>query len=317
MSDSLKELILCVDDVPDNLALLTEELEDEGYRVETAHNGVQALEKIEALKPSAVLLDWQMPRMSGLEVLVEARKTYDPLALPIIMVTALRSRDRVVECFERGANDYVEKPIEFPVLLARMRAHLRLRDVVSERQGLVEQLDLLSRTDALTGIANRRAFDEQGEASFSYATRHDEPLSLILFDADHFKSINDRFGHQGGDKALHAIAQTLDQCRRREDFLARIGGEEFAIICPKTRAQEAVNLAQRCCDEMRDVAILGLAPDRYVTLSAGVAELGGRHDSFASLAHDADIWMYRAKKAGRDRVCLAQSADTADTPLCA
>lgn len=306
-----------MDDVPDNLLLLRHELEDEGFEVVTATDGLEAMEKIESLKPGAVLLDWQMPRMSGIEVLKKVREQWNPLELPVLMVTALRAPERVVECFEHGANDYVEKPIHFPILLARLKSNLHLRDVVRERTGLMSRLNELSRTDPLTSIANRRAFDEQGAASYSYAVRHTEPLSVILFDADHFKSINDQFGHQGGDRALVAISQTLDRCRRKEDVLARIGGEEFAIICPKARAEQAMNLAQRCCDEIRSVEIEGLAPERFVTLSAGVAALGPTHKSFAELLHDADTWMYQAKKSGRDRVCLAPPQLAPATKRCA
>lgn len=305
MTAPVEPLILCVDDVPDNLLLLSQELEDEGYRVETASDGAQALEMVEALSPDAVLLDWQLPKLSGLDVLVTLRETYDPLTLPVIMVTAQRASDGIVECFGCGANDYVEKPIEFPVLLARLGAHLRLCRLTSEQQGLTRQLQELSRTDPLTKINNRRAFDDLGQASFSFARRHQAALSVALFDADHFKSINDSFGHRGGDMALRAIADVLSRYRRKEDCLARIGGEEFALICPNATAEQARVVAQRCCDEIRGVSILGLAPARYVTLSAGVAQLTDQHPSFAELVHDADRAMYQAKRQGRDRVFLS------------
>lgn len=305
MTDFSKPLILCVDDVPDNLLLLSEELQDEGYRVETASDGVEALEKVEALDPDAVLLDWQLPKLSGLGVLVGLREKYDPLSLPIIMVTAQRASEGIVECFRCGANDYVEKPIEFSVLLARLGAHLRLCRLTKEQQGLTRQLRDLSRTDELTKINNRRAFDELGRAGFSFARRHRSQMSVVLFDADHFKSINDSFGHRGGDMALRAIADVLDHYRRQEDSLARIGGEEFALICPNATAEQAAFVAQRCCEEMREVSILGLAPARFVTLSAGVAELSEAHASFADLLHEADRAMYRAKERGRNQVYVS------------
>lgn len=302
MSIDSKPTILCVDDVADNLLLLGQELEDEGYRVQTATDGVQALAMIEKEVPDAVLLDWQMPRMSGIEVLVALRERYDPLTLPVIMVTAQRASEGIVECFRCGANDYVEKPIEFSVLLARLGAHLRLCRLTAEQQGLTLQLQELSRTDPLTKVNNRRAFDELGKASVSFARRHGSALSVVTFDADHFKSINDTFGHRGGDTALRAIAEVLERYRRREDSLARIGGEEFALICPQASAEEARVVAMRCCEELRGLSILGLAPARYVTLSAGVAQLSDEHSSFAELVHEADLAMYRAKQLGRDRV---------------
>lgn len=305
MPDHSKPLILCVDDVPDNLLLLSQELEDEGYRVQTASDGIEALAKVEELQPDAILLDWQLPKLSGLGVLVGLREKYDPLTLPIIMVTAQRASEGVVECFRCGANDYVEKPIEISVLLARLGAHLRLCRLTREQQGLTRQLQELSRTDPLTKINNRRAFDDSGMAAFSFARRHLSIMSLVLFDADHFKSINDSFGHRGGDMALRAIADVLDLYRRREDTLARIGGEEFALICPNATAEQAAVVAQRCCDEIREVSILGLAPARFVTLSAGVAQLKESHASFADLVHEADRAMYRAKESGRDQVYLS------------
>lgn len=302
MIEDSKPTILCVDDVSDNLLLLGQELEDEGYHVQAATDGVQALAMIEKRRPDAVLLDWQMPKMSGIEVLVALRKNYDPLTLPVIMVTAQRTSEGIVKCFRCGANDYVEKPIEFSVLLARLGAHLRLCRLTVEQQGLTRQLQELSRTDPLTKIDNRRAFDELGQASFSFARRHGSAMSVVIFDADHFKSINDSFGHRGGDMALRAIAEMLERSRRKEDGLARIGGEEFALICPNASAQEASVVAKRCCEEIRGLSILGLAPARYVTLSAGVAQLSDEHASFADLVHEADRAMYRAKQRGRDGV---------------
>lgn len=305
MTEPSKPLILCVDDVPDNLLLLSQELEDEGYLVETAADGIEALAKVESLKPDAILLDWQMPRLSGLEVLVKLREDYDPLSLPIIMVTAQRESAGIIECFRCGANDYVDKPIEFPVLLARLGAHLRLCQITREREGLAQELKTLSRTDPLTKIDNRRSFDETGESTVSFARRHGSQVSVVLFDADHFKSINDTFGHRGGDMALRAIADVIKHFRRREDTLARIGGEEFGLICPNSSLEQAAVVAQRCCDEIRKVSILGLAPQRYVTLSAGVAQLCDEHASFAELLHEADCAMYRAKQAGRDQVFVS------------
>lgn len=302
MIDDFKPLILCVDDVPDNLLLLSQELEDEGYRVEVAHDGQEALEKVEQIQPDAVLLDWQMPRLSGIDVLVKLRERHSPLSLPVIMVTALRASEGILECFRCGANDYVEKPVEVPVLLARLGAHLRLCRLTQRQKELSRELQELSRTDPLTKISNRRAFDEQGDAAFSFSRRHGSNLSVVLFDADHFKSINDTFGHRGGDWALCAIADVLNLYRRKEDSLARIGGEEFALICPGASAAQAASVAQRCCDEIREVSILGLAPARYVTLSAGVTQLREDHASFLDLVHEADRAMYRAKQQGRDQV---------------
>lgn len=304
MSRGYKETILCVDDVADNLTLLADELEDEGYVVLVAENGETALELMSKEKPGAVLLDWQMPGMSGLEVLKKIRESHGPLEVPVIMVTAQRARGNLATSFDLGANDFVEKPIDFPILLARMRAHLRLCYLLQERDQLIKRLDALSRTDALTNVLNRRAFDEQGDAMFSYARRRGLKLSVVLFDADHFKSINDQFGHKAGDCALQAIADCLCRSRRKEDLLARIGGEEFALICPSTTGEEACALAQRCGEEIRETSIVGLAPHRYVSLSAGVCELDARHENFAQLLHDADASMYRAKRSGRDRVCL-------------
>lgn len=304
-SNPESELILCVDDDSINLSLLSATLVKAGYEVATAASGQAALEQVEALSPCAVLLDWQMPKLSGIETLRLLRARHDAMDLPVIMVTALRGEAQVVEAFECGANDYVAKPVEVAILLARLRAHLRLRRLSRERVRLLEELERLARADALTGVYNRRGFDDFGQGQVSHARRHKLPLSVVLFDVDHFKEVNDSYGHAVGDEALRTIAKVLDRSRRKEDLLARIGGEEFAVICPSTSAQDAAVVAERCCAAMRETPIEGMPKDRRVTLSAGVAQLSPGHHGFADLLGDSDRWMYRAKEQGRDRVCIA------------
>lgn len=312
-SNPESELILCVDDDPINLSLLSATLVKAGYEVASASSGAQALAQVESLAPSALLLDWQMPEMSGIETLRALRARHEAMDLPVIMVTALSGEAQVVQAFECGANDYVTKPVEVAILLARLRAHLRLRRLSRERVRLFGELERLARADALTGVYNRRGFDDFGQGQVSHARRHGLPLSVVLFDVDHFKRINDTYGHAVGDEALRTIAKVLDRSRRKEDLLARIGGEEFAVICPSSSAQAAAVVAERCCAAMRETPIEGMPAELRVTLSAGVAQLSPGHRCFADLLGDSDRWMYRAKQAGRDRVCIAPMRESLPT----
>jgi diguanylate cyclase (GGDEF)-like protein len=291
-------VVLIVDDVPTNIQILADILKQD-YRVLFATSGEQALSIAATREPDLILLDVMMPGIDGFMVCTRLKK--DPLLrdTPVIFVTAMGEVEDETRGFEVGAVDYITKPVSPPVVRARVRNHLELK----------HQRDLLRRialVDGLTGIANRRQFDESLDREWRRTQRQDAPLSLIMADIDYFKGYNDHYGHGDGDTALRAVAQTLKaQMLRPTDVAARYGGEEFVCILPETPLAGAEGVAERIRYAVEALAILHAAsPDGpYLTLSLGVATaVEPTSASREALLALADQALYEAKKAGRNRV---------------
>jgi diguanylate cyclase (GGDEF)-like protein len=282
-------LILIADDSAVMRAVLRGELTKHGWDVAEAVDGVDAVERCRELKPHILLLDIEMPRMNGYQVL--ATLTADPeLAdIPVIFLTGRDSGRDVAEGLRRGAHDYLRKPFEPVELLARLLVAHRTRV-------LREELRDLAMTDALTGLHNRRWMQEQLTALASRYRRHGNPLSAVLIDVDHFKQVNDVQGHEAGDAMLRTIAQRITARLRTEDLVARWGGEEFLVLAPETHAGQASSLAE----DLR-AAVAAPGDGATATISLGVAEMrAGMTPS--DLVRHADDAMYVAKAAGRNRV---------------
>jgi len=270
-----------------------------------------------------ILLDIVLPDMDGREA-CRMIKSVEPLQdIPVIMVTSLTEDEHLEKAFEAGATDYITKPINKIELLARARSALKLKhemdsrklrerkllEVTRQLEVAVQKLNLLSSLDGLTGIANRRRFDEYMEAEWRRGRRHFKPLSLIMADIDFFKAYNDTYGHQAGDECLKAVANTIQSTLRRpEDLLCRYGGEEFAVVLPGTQKNGAVFLAETICSVVEKMAILhsGSKVSDHVTVSLGVATiLPTKELSPADLISAADGALYSAKSQGRNRVMVA------------
>jgi diguanylate cyclase (GGDEF)-like protein len=317
--------ILIVDDDQSMIRLLSLLLAEEG-NVRFATNGAEALRLARALPPDLILLDGSMPGMSGFEVCAELKRDPEFAEIPLIFVTAHRDERFEIAGFAAGASDFIAKPISPPILRTRVKNQLRLKRMADE-------LQRNATVDALTGIANRRRFDEMLEREWARVRRGSEPLSLIMIDVDHFKLFNDCYGHPAGDAALRAIAQTLSAaCRRPADLVARYGGEEFALMLPQTPAAGARQVAERLMALVQELSILHeTAPtSRVVTLSAGIATYAGTGRPFGcvgrgthppanpdlateygALVQAADRALYAAKNAGRARYILVEfDADT-------
>ncbi len=299
--------LLVVDDNPENRELLARRLSREGYTVETAESGRAALELIGLKRFELILLDLMMPEMNGIEVLGAVRQRFSHTELPVIMVTAKSASEDVVQALECGANDYVTKPIDFPVVRARISTQLSLRRLTRELEVANEKLHRFSYMDGLTEIPNRRHFDEYLEREWVRAARTRQPLSLVIIDVDHFKPFNDNYGHEAGDRVLKQVAGALTGgLMRGGDLVARYGGEEFVAVLPQTTAQGAVELA-----ELLRARVAGLkiphahsssAP--YVTASFGVCSLvPGSGDDKERLLKGADNALYHAKGLTRNCVC--------------
>lgn len=298
--------LLIVDDRPENLELMQRRLIREGYRVTVSNSGRDALGRIETEQFDVIMLDWLMPDMSGTEVLAKIRSRFSANELPVIVVTARHGSETIVDALTQGANDYLAKPLDFPVALARIATQVYLRRVTQQLADANRQLKQFSYIDGLTAIANRRKFDEYLMTSWRRAQQEGAPVSLILIDVDYFKRYNDSLGHEAGDHALMRIAKAVSSSLYRvKDLAARYGGEEFAVILPETELADALSVAERVRS-----AVMALElphPEStvmpVVTASLGVGEW--RPTAFcepSALINLADKGLYQAKAAGRNQV---------------
>jgi diguanylate cyclase (GGDEF)-like protein len=302
--------VLVVDDHEDNVELLRVRLESWGYRVVTAKDGLSALKVVEESPPDLILLDVMMPSVDGNEVARRIKRNPALPFIPIIMQTALDSTESKVEGLEAGADDYITKPIEFAELKARVRSMLRIKRLQEdleerERQLLEanERLRHMSRTDALTGLDNRRYLEQQLEHMYAHAERLSEPLSCVMCDLDRFKSVNDEHGHHAGDAVLKEFARILKHEAREIDQVGRFGGEEFVILLPGTVLDAAVTFAERVRKALESHTFVFDGGSAKRTVSFGVA--GWPHPRIQScdqLIRAADDALYVAKETGRNRV---------------
>ena len=290
--------LLVVDDEKQNRLLLTELFEGE-YRVIQAKNGLQALERARSHAPDLILLDVLMPEMDGMATIRALKREDATRNIPVIFITALDSPTDEEQGLNLGAVDYIAKPFHPSIVRVRVRNHLQ---IVHQRR-LLEQLAAL---DGLTGIPNRRRFDESYALEWRRCQRAGQPLSLVVADVDHFKAYNDTLGHAAGDRVLQEVAAVLRQCARRPgDLAARYGGEEFVLLLPETGAQEAQMLAEelRAKLEARGLTHPASPVGASVTLSIGGASTtpmqAEADPAFFPLA---DAALYQAKASGRNCV---------------
>ena len=245
MKGSAVAKVLVVDDLPATVRLLAADLEQQGHEVSVACDGCEALAMAAADRPDVILLDIMLPGMDGIEVCRRLKADDDLRMVPVIFVTAKHLEADVVDGLDAGADDYVVKPFSSHVLAARIRAALRIKRL---EDLLVEQAHI----DPLTGLWNRRALKERLEQEWAQVQRHGRRLALVMVDVDHFKDVNDAYGHFVGDRLLQEISRTIAGQCRKSDLPARYGGEEFAIIAPDETAHGAVHLAERCRRKIED-----------------------------------------------------------------
>nr|WP_293245822.1 diguanylate cyclase [Panacagrimonas sp.] len=300
--------LLLVDDQPANIRLL-HAVFAEDHDLFMATNGRDALRVCSEQRPDLVLLDLRMPGMNGLEVCRAMKADPALQEIPVIFVTGFSDPSAETEGLEAGAVDFIAKPVNPAVVRARVRTHLTLR-------GQSRMLQRLAYLDGLTGVTNRRGFDEMLAREWRVALRNESPLGLILMDVDHFKAYNDHYGHLKGDATLQWVAQTLaTSLRRPADVLARYGGEEFACLLPHATVAQALQTAEylreRIQEGAREHVASPVAP--VITLSLGAtARVPMAIDSDArALLADADALLYRAKQGGRNRVVSAEPGEMA------
>ncbi len=301
MSENIKiqQSLLLVDDSPSNLAILTAALSE--YRLFTATDGLQALEIAGSQHPDLILLDINMPDMSGHEVCRQLKKQTDTQDIPVIFVTGMDEEEDETMGFAMGAIDYIAKPIRSGIVRVRVATQLRLK---ADR----DQLALTACTDVLTGIPNRRYFEAAVQNEWNRALRHDNPLFLMMLDVDFFKQYNDHYGHAAGDDCLKAVANCAQgTLRRADDIVARWGGEEFVCLLSGITQQQAIDLAEQILSRIRELGIAHADSSvaDHVTVSLGLAMMDlSRHTTWQTLLEQADQALYQAKHQGRNRLVM-------------
>jgi len=295
-------LILVVDDVTSNLKVIGSILDRVGYCTTFATNGNQALERMQKSQPDLILLDVMMPEMNGMELCQKLKANPDYREIPIIFVTAKTDQESIIEAFEKGAVDYITKPFNAAELQARVKIHLELKHTRDELRKTMVKLEKLAITDPLTEVFNRRYLFHLAEQEFNRVSRYGSPLSALMIDADHFKQINDKYGHAVGDETLKAIAQTTQSLLRKVDFFGRIGGEEFLAFLPETNIERATLVANRICSSISNFTLKIQQNQIQITVSIGIATYEPRDRKVDDILKRADDALYEAKHRGRNQV---------------
>jgi two-component system cell cycle response regulator len=291
--------VLVIDDVPDNVKLLTYELADDGHEVVTASNGAQALALAATQHPDVILLDIMMPGIDGIETCRRLKADPRLQAIPVIMVSARGLEADVISGLDAGAQDYVTKPFNLSIVLARVRAAERIKTDHDRQTEQNRALLEVATIDPLTSARNRRFLDDALHAGVSFAVRHVLPLSLVMLDVDNFKHYNDTYGHPAGDDVLRTICGLLRKALREHDVVARYGGEEFAVLMPATDSESARAIGERLRTSIADHEWAR----RQITASVGVATmLPDEPIAPAALVADADLALYHSKHQGRNCV---------------
>ncbi|MEN2671839.1 diguanylate cyclase [Herbaspirillum huttiense] len=268
------------------------------YEILISTSGNEAIALCRESRPDLVILDIKMPDLNGLEVCRALKEQPETSNIPIIFLTSSDDDVDEVAGFEVGAADFIHKPVNPVIFKARLLNHLAQKlqaDILRD----------LADSDGLTGIANRRRFEDQFQKEWAHFLRTREPLSLLMIDVDYFKLYNDTYGHLAGDDCLRKVATALSAAiKRPHDFVARFGGEEFVAILPRTDATGAMLIAEKMLNAVRDLKLehKSSAAWSYVTISIGIADATRLKslDSFC-VKTDADRALYEAKKSGRNK----------------
>ncbi len=291
--------ILIVDDVPTNISMLSEVLNHPTYDILVAKNGQEALDIARSLTPDLILLDIVMPKMDGYTVCKHLKADTTTQKIPVVFLTAQGGIEDETKGLELGAVDYITKPFSPAIVNARIKNHLELK----RQRDILENLTAI---DGLTGIPNRRRFDEYLKEEWCRAIRTNAPLSLIMIDIDYFKLFNDNYGHLAGDDCLKQVGFSLEKSiERTTDFVARYGGEEFACILPMTDIKGAIVIANKLQENILALNI----PHAFsknatcITISQGVStQIPSQNSTSSVLISVADKALYNAKASGRNQV---------------
>lgn len=312
-TDSLLPHILVVEDSLTSVAVISRDLR-EYYTLLHARDGAAAWEMLQSdPRIELVITDVQMPRLTGQQLLILIRKS--PVArirnLPVIVMTTAEGGSEKHLAFLNGANDFLNKPVDSLELQARVNVHHRFARTIYELEASQAALAELATTDPLTKLKNRRLFYSQAEQNLMACRRYSKDMSLLLIDIDHFKKVNDTFGHHVGDEVLVKVASLISKMVRAIDMVARFGGEEFAVLLPETNRLGAAVLAERIRAAIERESIAAEGRNIHVTASIGVTTLAADEVEFIDqLLGVADRRLYLAKNNGRNRICVDDDGNT-------
>jgi len=294
---NLNGKILIVDDHRLNVKLLTDILEDEDFIVYSADNGLAVLEMTLKFQPDIILLDVMMPGMDGFEVCKLLKDNDEVNDIPIIMVTAKTEGVDIKKALEYGAFDYIKKPIDEIEVIARVQSALRLK----KNQ---DQLKELAMKDGLTGLYNHALLVELFEKELAKQQRINGVITFVMIDIDHFKRINDTYGHIAGNIVLKEVANILRSSVRKGDIVGRYGGEEFSLVLPETDKQDALRMCERIRDNIKEQSFnIGSEESIHITVSIGIFHNDSKDRMTGSeIIRKSDERLYEAKANGRNRV---------------
>ncbi len=300
--------ILIVDDELASRMMMETLLEGEGYQVSTAENGPEALAKIEDWNPDLVLMDYEMPKMSGLETVRRLRERKNYVAT--IFISAQDGEDLLADCLKAGADDFLKKPVRFTELLARVQVRFRIKDLHDALEKANGQLQAMTETDYLTGLYNMRViYDKIGE-ELRRANRRGAQVGCLMIDLDHFKSVNDQNDHLVGSQFLKEVGWVITNRLRAGDFAARYGGDEFLIVLTDSHVSGIQIFGNRLREAIADhiMVFRGKTVSRTASLGAALAPINGMMNA-RELVRAADAALYQSKRAGRNRLTLAPAPE--------
>ncbi|MES2962965.1 MAG: diguanylate cyclase [Bdellovibrionota bacterium] len=293
-------LILAVDDDMDNLKMMALTLQHQGYRVETAGTGEEAIDRLTKISPDLILLDINMPGMSGLEVLEKLRGAEN--RTQVIFVSARAETDDIVKGLDTGADDYICKPFDPIELLARVRAQLRIKDLTERLEAANGRLQQLVDIDDLTGLYNMRSVYQKLDAEIGRAQRFQRAVGVIMMDMDNFKNVNDKNDHLFGSFVLSEVGKLIKENIRQVDFAARYGGDEFLIALSETTVEGAAITAERIRKKIESYTFTSPTSSMKLTASLGLAviEPTTQNIDARNLVRYADNSLYEAKREGKN-----------------
>jgi diguanylate cyclase (GGDEF)-like protein len=301
MSDSV--LIIDDSDAVRERIIRTLESFDLFTRFYEAEDGLEGFKKLLSSPVDIILCDLEMPRIDGFKFLSMLKSRPDLQDVPVIMLTGMNERELKIKGLEQGASDYITKPFDPEELVARVKVHLKIKHLQDDLKRSNELLLELSNTDHLTGLFNRRYLMESLEKELQRCIRKGGCLSLVILDIDHFKGVNDTYGHLQGDVVLQKVALSMQKELRSYDIAARYGGEEFVAVLPDSTHNEAMLVANRVRMSIQGTKFSGALSPLAITVSLGVTTFPSLNcatvDEFIKLADDA---LYLAKANGRNRV---------------
>ncbi len=298
--------ILIADDSLLIRAIVRAGLEEEGYQVAEADDGLVAFAECRRLRPDVVLLDIEMPGLDGYQVLAKLKADAELRNTPVVFLTSRTDTSDIVAGLKGGAHDYLKKPFEPAELLARVGSAVHVKRLQDQLWDRNVELDRMSRTDGLTGLFNRWHLEDELARQPRTANRHNDDLAIILFDIDHFKRVNDTYGHPAGDLVLCEFARRLTESMRAGDIVGRWGGEEFLALLPRTDLAGAMAVADRIRTATAATPITVAGQEIWVTVSGGCVVGGGTDPT--RLIEIADTRLYEAKTGGRNRIVSGTTA---------